>query len=164
MQCSVFCTPYVSSHIEVHRYTQSCFANYKKATSPGQVENAEVRKPKYGNGITEVRRKAASWYLGPYSLTVWPCSQRVTLSLWYESRILGSRTVASVTITIHVTVSECGQTQTKTNSEWANHAGSMLLMFSWQWCRCKCCHSFSLRIFANGSTGFKTTPETLANI
>ena len=27
--------------------------------SVGQVENAEVRKPKYGNGSTEVRRKAA---------------------------------------------------------------------------------------------------------
>ena len=30
---------------------------------------------------------------------------------------------------MHVTVIECGQTQTKTNGEWANHARSMLLMW-----------------------------------
>ena len=35
--------------------------------------------------------------------------------------------------------------------------------FSWQWCRCKCCHSSLPRIFANGSTSYKTIPETLAN-
>ena len=37
---------------------------------------------------------------------------------------------ASVAITMHMTVIECSQTQTKTNGEWANHAGSMFLMFS----------------------------------
>ena len=38
--------------------------------------------------------------------------------------ILGSRTAASVAITNYA----CDiQTQTKTNGEWANHAGSMLL-------------------------------------
>ena len=44
-----------------------------------------------------------------------------------------------------------GQTQTEINGEWANHAGSMLLMFLWRWYRCLCCHSSSPRIFANGS-------------
>ena len=51
---------------------------------------------------TEVRRKAASWCLVPYWLTLRPCSQKVTLSLWCESRILGSRTAVSVAITMHV--------------------------------------------------------------
>ena len=32
----------------------------------GQVENAEVRKPKYENGSTEVRRKATYQCLVPY--------------------------------------------------------------------------------------------------
>ena len=43
---------------------------------------------------------------------------------------LGTMTVASITITKHVTVSQCDQTQSKTNGEWANHAGSVFLMFS----------------------------------
>ena len=47
--------------------------------------------------------------------------------------------------------------------EWANHAGSMLLMLMWQWCRCEHCHSFSPRIFSKGSTNHRTTPETLPN-
>ena len=63
---------------------------------------------------------------------------------------------ASLSQIIHVTASECGQTQTKTNSEWVNHVGSMLLIFSWQWCRCKC---FSPRIFAIGSTSYKLLPR-----
>ena len=48
----------------------------------------------------------------------------MTQSLRCESWILGSRTVASVTIT----TSACdSQTQTKTNSEWENHVGSMIM-------------------------------------
>ena len=34
----------------------------------------------------------------------------------------------SVAITMHLTASKYGQTQTKTNGEWTNHASSMLLM------------------------------------
>ena len=92
-----------------------------------------------------------------------PCSQRVTLTLRCKSWILEWRTAVSIAITINVTSSECGQIQTKTNGEWANHAGSMLLMFLWYWGRCECCDSFSLRIFANGSTTYKTTQEILVN-
>ena len=42
----------------------------------------------------------------------------------------------------------------------------MLLVFSWQWCGCECCHSSSLRIFVNSSTSYKTTPRGIipANI
>ena len=93
--------------VRVVTYSYKC-----KCCMNGQVENAEVRKRKYGNGSTEVRRKAASRCLVPYWLTLRPCSQRVTLSLWYESRILGSRPSASDAITMHVTASECGQTLT----------------------------------------------------
>ena len=50
-----------------------------------------------------------------------PCSQKVTQSVQCESRILGSRTTASITIACD------SQTHTKTNGEWASHAGSMLL-------------------------------------
>ena len=53
-----------------------------------------------------------------------PCSQKVTLSVQCESRILGSRTAVSISITNFACDS---QTQTMTNGEWANHAGSMLL-------------------------------------
>ena len=53
-----------------------------------------------------------------------PCSQKVTQSLQCESWMLGSRTAVSVAITNYACDS---QTQTKTNGEWANHAGSMLL-------------------------------------
>ena len=35
----------------------------------------------------------------------------------------------SVAITMHVTPSECSKTQTKTNNEVGNYAGSMLLSF-----------------------------------
>ena len=95
-----------------------------------------------------------------------PCSQSVALSLRYESQILGYRTAASVTIMMHVTVSECGQIHTKTNGEWANHAGSYapdqadVLVTVMQM---ECCHSSSPRIFIKGLTSYKTTPETLAN-
>ena len=76
---------------------------------------------------------------------------------------LGARAVASIAITKHVTASQCNQTQSKTNGELANHAGSMFLVFSWQWYRCECCHGSSPRILTNGWTNYKTTPETLAN-
>ena len=75
--------------------------------------------------------------------------------------ILGSRTAVSVAITKHVTASHNSQTQTKTNSEWVSHVGSVLLIFSWEWCRYKCCHSSLPRLFANGWTSYATTPETL---
>ena len=55
-----------------------------------------------------------------------PCNQKVTLSLRCESRILGSRTAASVAITNCACDS---QTQTKTNGEWANHVDFTLLGF-----------------------------------
>ena len=85
-----------------------------------------------------------------YDCVCWePRSQRVTLSLWCESRILGSRTAVSVTIdiTLYMTASECGLIQTKTNGEWTNHSGSLLLMFSWQWCRREYCHNILLTVF-----------------
>ena len=126
-----------------------------------QVEMLEC-----GNQSMEVRRKAAYRCLVPYWMQLCvlrPCSQKMTLSLQCESQILGSKTAANVAITMLVTESECGQTQTKTYGEWANHVGSMLLILLWQWCRCKCCHSSSPRIFTNGSTSYEMTPETLAN-
>lgn len=46
----------------------------------------------------------------------------VTLSLQCENQILGSSTATNVAITMLVTESECGQTQTKTYGEWTNHA------------------------------------------
>ena len=58
-----------------------------------------------------------------------PSSQGVTLLLQYQSRILGSRTAVSVAITKHVTGSECGQTETKTNSESPNGQIVCLLTF-----------------------------------
>ena len=42
-----------------------------------------------------------------------------------------NKAAASIAVTIHVTASECCQTLTKTNHEWVNHVGSMLLIFSW---------------------------------
>ena len=48
----------------------------------GQVENAEVRKPKYGNGNTKVRRKVACRW------------QRVSVSKRCESQVLIHRTPA----------------------------------------------------------------------
>ena len=98
----------------------------------------------------EVRRKTVYRCLVPYCnidtrlYLLRPCSQRVTLSLWCESQILGSRTAAGVAVMMHVSA-ECGQT--KTIGEWANHVGSMLLIFSWQWCRCDYCHRSLSRIF-----------------
>ena len=53
-------------------------------TSHGQVENAEVRKRKYGNGSTEVRRKVADTAIGAWFTNV-PCRQRVTVSKRCES-------------------------------------------------------------------------------
>ena len=54
----------------------------------GQVENTE-RKPKYGNGNTEVRRKAT------YQFTNVPCRQRVTVSKQCENQVVIHRTPAS---------------------------------------------------------------------
>ena len=128
------------------------------------MENTEVQKPKYRNGSIQVRSKAAYWCLVPYWLTtvcVEALSQRVTLSLRCESQILGSRTVASIATTMHMTSSECGQTQTKTNGEWTN-----------QWCRLYAPNvlvtvmqmqvlSISHRESSpNGSTNYTTTPKT----
>ena len=81
----------------------------------GQVENAEVLKPKYGNGSTEngSEKKSCLSVFSALLCGLRPCSQRVTPYLRCESRILGSRTAASIAIMIHVTASECGQIQTK---------------------------------------------------
>ena len=108
-----------------------------------QVENAEMRKAKYGNGSTEVRRKAAYQRLVPYWLTaacVEALSQRVTLSLWYESQILGSRTA-------WLPVSVARPKPRITVNGPTNDVGSMLLIFLWQWCKCKFCHNFLPRTF-----------------
>ena len=125
--------------------------------------NAEVLKWKYGNGkyrnqSIEVRRKAAYWCLVPYCV----CWGLVAKEWLYPIDVRAGSWALGLQ---RASLSWCmwRQTQTKTNNEWANHAGSMLLMLSWQWCRCKCRHSSSPRIFANGSTSSKTTPETLAN-
>ena len=102
----------------------------------GSMET-EVWKPKYGNRSMET----ACGCLVPYWLTNLPCMlPKGDSSLWCESRILSSRIAASIAITNCTCDS---QTQTKTNGEWANHTGSMLL---------------------DCSTSNKTTPETLAYI
>ena len=69
---------------------------YGGALVHGQVENAEtetkVRKRKYGNGNTEVRRKppiSVAW------LTNVACRQRVTVSKRCESQVLIHRSPAS---------------------------------------------------------------------
>ena len=72
----------------------------------GQVEKAEVRKPKYGNGSTEseVRSEKKSG-LSVFSAFLShecglrPCRQKGGQSLQCESRIFGCRTAASVAIT-----------------------------------------------------------------
>ena len=118
-----------------------------------------VQKPKYRNGSIQVRSKAAYWCLVPYWLTtvcVEALSQRVTLSLRCESQILGSRTVASIATTMHMTSSECGQTQTKTNGEWTN-----------QWCRLYALDADASVVIIshresspNGSTNYTAAPKT----
>ena len=120
----------------------------------------EIWKPKYGNQSTETKYEekppiSVQCLIDSWLCVLRPCSQRVTLPLQCESWILGSRTAVSVTVMMHVTA---WPVSTKTNGEWGNHAGSMVLMFSWQWYRCKCCHNFSPR--TSGSTSYKTTPKT----
>ena len=74
----------------------------------------------------EVRKRAA--YVCLVQLCVLkPCSQKITQSLWYESRILASMTAVRVAIMKHVTASECGQTNTKNNGEWDNYAPDVLV-------------------------------------
>ena len=51
------------------------------------------RKPKYGNGSTEVRIKAAYWWLVP-------CRQGVTVSKRCESQVLIHQTPASTNTVI----------------------------------------------------------------
>ena len=55
-----------------------------------------------------------------------PCNQKVTLSLQCESWILHSWTAVCVAITNYACDSQT-QTNCKTNDEWANHVGSVLL-------------------------------------
>ena len=55
------------------------------------------------------------WGLVAKGVLLYPCDVRAGSS--------NSRTAASITITMHMTAIECSQTQTKTDSEWAN-----------QWC------------------------------
>ena len=90
----------------------------------GQVENSEVRKPKY-----EVRRNASYWCLVPYWLSIvyvcWGLLGKRWLYLCDVWATLASRTAVSVTITNYVCIWQ--PDHTKTNGEWANHAGSMLL-------------------------------------
>jgi len=115
-----------------------------------------VRKQKYG-----IEKKklpiSAQCLIDSRICVLRPCSQRTLYTFHCESRILGSRNAAKVAIMMHLTASECGQTQTKANCEWANHVGSVVLMFLWQWCRYE---NFSQRIFTSGSTGYKPTPKT----
>ena len=94
-------------------------------------------------------------------MSYWLTTEDSNFAMWELG--LGAMTVVSIAITMHVTASQCDQTQSKTNSEWAIRAGSMFLMFSWQWYRCECCQISSQRIFTNGWTSYKTTPETLTN-
>ena len=47
----------------------------------------------------------------------------------------------------------------KSDGEWANHAGSMLQMFSWQRYRCECCHNFSIRNLPVVQRVIKLLPE-----
>ena len=70
-----------------------------EAKIEGQVENAEVLKPKYGS-----EKKSRLSVSSALLCVLRPCSQRVTLSLRCESQILGSRTAASVAITMPVSV------------------------------------------------------------
>ena len=61
-----------------------------------QVENAEVREPKYENRSTEVRRKA----IYPRLVLCWltttvTCSQRMTVPKWCESQIPTRQTPAT---------------------------------------------------------------------
>ena len=131
---------------------------YCRASGKHWNAETEVQKWKYGNWSTEVRKKATYRCLVRYWLMN-VCAEvlkaKVTLSLRCESHILGSRTAA-----MQVTASECRHTQTKINGEQANYARSMLLM-SWQWCRCECCHCSLPKIFANDAISYGTTPEIL---
>ena len=61
----------------------------------GRVENAEVRKPKYGSE----KNSRPSFLIDSRMCVLRFCRQKVTLSLRCESRIFGSRTAASVAIT-----------------------------------------------------------------
>ena len=120
----------------------------------------KVLKPKYGS-----EKKSCLLVFSAFLIHGCVCGGLLA-KRWLYPYNVGARSWdlgASVAITMHMTTSECGQTQTKTNGEWTNHAGSMLLMFSWQWCRWEFCHNFSPRIFIDGSTSYKTTPKILAN-
>ena len=120
---------------------------------PGQMENTEVQKPKYGNGNTET--EVQEWEEICLSVTTalltyeWMClglvaKEWLSPSMWELNPGISG---CSECCYHDATVSVSGQTQLKTNSDWDNHAGSMLLMFSWQWYGCQCCHSSSPRIF-----------------
>ena len=133
-------------------------------TESGKCWNAETEVRKLS---TEARRKAAYQCLVPYCninprlCLLRPCNWTDSI-LWCESQALGSRIVACVAVTICMSASECGQTQTKTNGEWAHYAALC------SWCSADSdtdamyCHSSLPRIFANGSMNSKATPETEA--
>ena len=109
---------------------------------------------KCGNRSMEVRTKATYPCSVPYWHTLCvlrPCSQKVTLLLQCESRILGCKTAASVTIDITMPCDSWTQTK-PTNIEWANDVGFLAVMQ----------HSSSPRILDNGSNSYVITPETLA--
>ena len=86
-----------------------------------------------------------------------PCSQKVTLSLWCESQIFSSWTAVYVAITNYACDSQT-QTNFKTNNEWANHAGSILL----DYLDSDVDVIVVIVFFANSYTSYETTSEAPA--
>ena len=109
--------------------------------SHGQVEKGEVSKTKYRNRITK--------WEGKLPMNV------VCLVYWFMTvhwSLLGKSDCPPALQELYPVILDCREccylvSTPKTYvcvSEYANHLGSMLLMFLLQWYRCKCCHRSSL--------------------
>ena len=87
----------------------------------------EVLKAKYGS-----EKKSCLLVFSPFLIHGCVCGGLLA-KWWPYPYNVGARfwdLGASVAITMHMTTSECGQTKTKTNGEWTNHAGQGLC----SWC------------------------------
>ena len=111
----------------------------------GQLENAEMQKPKYRNGSMDMRKRVT---YHPQLCVLRPCSQTVMYWLPAKWEPDPGSSDGSKCCYHNATVSLSVQTEPMTTASgptmlalcsWCSH--------TWQWYRCECCHSFSLRLF-----------------
>ena len=140
---------------ELHKYPYLLVTHCVWHGDMGQVKNTEVRKLKYGS--EKKNHLSVFSALLTHDFVCWDLgSQRVTLFLQYESRILGSRTTGSVAIVMHVA---------RPKPKLMVSGPTMQALCSWNSCdSCEYCHSSLPKIFTKfGSTSSKTYSRDTIN-